>query len=45
MWALNSMGPEISPDFHLEPVALVTVIDYEWSTNFDELKTGYNGYL
>lgn len=44
------MWPEISPDFHfhLEPVALVmlvTVIDYEWPTNFDELKTGYNGYL
>lgn len=40
------MWPEISPDFHfhLEPVALVTVID-EWSTTFDELKTGYNGYL
>lgn len=40
------MWPEISPDFHfhLEPVALVTVIDYEWSTT-DELKTGYNGYL
>lgn len=41
------MWPEISPDFnfHLEPVALVTVIDYERSTTFDELKTGYNGYL